>query len=224
MKKYSRGHIGFKTVTKEGYEIEVVDGSDRGGYCAVLLGGHRLEVQFARVARGGVKNREHPSVLGVGYLGYGEHGAIENGEKSKAYRVWECMLTRCYSNKYQERNPTYVGCTTHRDWHNFQVFAEWFKSNYVEGFELDKDIKVKGNREYSAKACMFVSAAKNTVEAKAKHYKFINPSGVAVDVYNLSDFCRKNGLDHGNMSAVHLGKVAHHKKWKKCKLLQPAKD
>lgn len=215
MKKYSRNHIGFKTVTREGYEIEVVDGSDRGSYCTVLLGGHKLEVQFARVARGGVKNRNHPSVCGVGYIGYGEHNAMDDGRRSEAYRAWSCMFTRCYSKKYQQRQPTYIGCTVHSDWHSFQVFAEWFKLNYVKGFELDKDIKVKGNRVYSAETCMFVSAKDNKVESSAKHYKFLSPRGYIVEVYNLNDFCRKNGLDHGNMSAVHSGKATHHKGWKR---------
>ena len=35
-------------------------------------------------------------------------------------------------------------------------FKEWFDENYVEGWHLDKDILVKGNKVYSSETCCFV--------------------------------------------------------------------
>ena len=83
------------------------------------------------------------------------------------------------------------------------------------GKHLDKDIKVKGNKVYSPENCDFVTPAENVVEANAKRYKFVSPSGVVTDVYNLSEFCRDNGLTQGNMSSVHEGKRKQHKGWVK---------
>lgn len=38
----------------------------------------------------------------------------------------------------------------------FSNFAEWFDKHHVEGWELDKDILVSGNRTYSPETCCFV--------------------------------------------------------------------
>ena len=60
---------------------------------------------------------------------------------------------------------------------------------------------------------MFVSQADNSIKARAKHYKFISPAGKLVEIYNLSEFCRDNGLHIGAMSSIHLGSRKKHKGW-----------
>ena len=215
MKKYSRKHIGFKTITKEGYELTIIDGSERVDYCTISLDGNVFEVKCYHAIRGSVKNRMNPSVCDVGYLGYGEHKTRIGKKHSSAYSVWHDMLHRCYDEKRQEIQPTYVGCLVHPDWHNFQVFAKWFYENYIDGYHLDKDIKFKGNKIYSAENCVFVSPAENTVEASAKHYRFLNPAGELVEIYNLAEFCRENGLNPAHMGAVHSYQLPHHKQWTK---------
>ena len=34
------------------------------------------------------------------------------------------MLERFHDSKYQEKRPTYIGCSVAEEWHNFQIFAE----------------------------------------------------------------------------------------------------
>lgn len=77
------------------------------------------------------------------------------------YKTWASMLNRCYSAKFQERYPTYAGCTVSEDWHVFSNFRAWMKKQDWEGFHLDKDLLFQGNKIYSADTCVFVSRVAN---------------------------------------------------------------
>lgn len=77
------------------------------------------------------------------------------------YRVWRNMLERSYSAKYQERNPTYKGCSVSEDWLTFSVFKSWMEAQDFEGMQLDKDILFEGNKVYSKGTCVFVTKAVN---------------------------------------------------------------
>lgn len=180
-----------------------------------LSTGYKTTVQVGKIKTGSVKDKLMPTVHGVGYMGDGDYKASINGKNTKPYKVWIGMLERCYDTKCHKRCPTYAGCTVASEWHNFQNFTAWFDENYIDGCELDKDIKVKGNKVYSPDTCVFVSQADNVIEASAKYYKFISPAGKVVDIYNLSGFCRDSGLGRANMSSVNSGKIKSHKGWKK---------
>lgn len=98
----------------------------------------------------------HPLVYGVGYIGEGKYKPTKNNRITKEYSTWNNMLKRCYNKKLQEKLHTYRGCTVCNEWKNFQVFAKWFEGNHVEGFHLDKDLLVNGNKVYSKKTCAFI--------------------------------------------------------------------
>lgn len=164
-----------------------------------------------------MKDKLSASVYGIGYIGKGNHIASLKGKQTKAYKTWQHMIGRCYDAKTQEKKPAYIGCTVCKEWHNFNTFADWFDANYIDGYHLDKDIKIEGNRIYSPEACSFVSLTENNIKAKAKHYKFINPEGEVVEIYNLASFCRENNLQQNNMGQVHLGRSPYHKGWRSCR-------
>lgn len=109
------------------------------------------------IRKGAVKDPYVASTFGVGFLGSGIHTANSRRVRSSAYICWHNMIKRCYCASYQEKHPWYETCTVCSEWHNFQNFADWYYNNYTEGFELDKDIKVFGNRIYSPEFCQFVS-------------------------------------------------------------------
>ena len=146
-------------------------------------------------------------------MGVGKYRSKISGKQTKQYITWKGMIKRCYSAKSQEVHHTYIGCTVCDEWLNFQVFAKWFDDNYISGFHLDKDIKVKGNKVYGPNVCRFVSRLQNNIEAHARRYTVINPEGDNVYIYNMSKFCKENGLDQGSMSAVCSGKLSNHKGW-----------
>jgi len=177
--------------------------------------GYKSTVEAGHIRSGSVKDKLYCSVYGIGFVGLGNAKVSVKNTKTKVYATWHEMLRRCYDPKYHNKHPTYKDCTVCVEWHNFQVFAEWFNVNYIDGYELDKDIKVNDNKIYSPKTCMFVSAKNNSIKAKAKHYRFTNPEDQIVDIYNLTEFCRDNNLSDGNMCAVYNGKRKHHKQWRK---------
>ena len=78
------------------------------------------------------------------------------------YRVWKSILARCYSTKFQERQPTYIGCTVSEEWKYLSVFKAWMEKQDFEGKQLDKDILFEGNKVYSTETCVFVSRALNS--------------------------------------------------------------
>jgi hypothetical protein len=171
-------------------------------------------VSANKVRRGAVKDFMQPTVHGVGLLGVGDHVASIKGKDTKAYKVWSGMLQRCYCEKYQARYPTYMGCTVCDEWHNFNIFADWFYENYIVGCHLDKDTLINGNKIYSPKSCVFITPKENTIKSSAKEYKVISPEGESVTVYNMSGFCEEMGLSRSRMTKVLSGKSSHHRGWK----------
>lgn len=78
------------------------------------------------------------------------------------FRAWGSMLQRCYSAKYQERQPTYKGCSVSDEWLTFSKFKSWMECQDFEGMQLDKDLLFEGNKVYSPETCVYVSPMVNT--------------------------------------------------------------
>jgi len=77
------------------------------------------------------------------------------------YRVWTGMLERCYSEKFQLRNPTYQGCSVAPAWLSFSTFRAWMAQQDHSNKHLDKDIIRPGNKVYSPETCVFVTPELN---------------------------------------------------------------
>lgn len=122
------------------------------------------------------------SILGIGYIGEGQYKSSYNGQKYPPYVCWKNMLQRCYSEKYHERQPTYKDCEVCEEWHNFQNFAQWYEDNYYEipgeKMFLDKDILIKGNKEYSPETCIFVPRKINNLFTLRQNKRTNLPLGV----------------------------------------------
>lgn len=124
--------------------------------------------------------RYTPTVRGVGFLGVGNHKTKVGGKETPAYRTWKSMLTRCYDPSWHAEYPTYIGCTVTPEWHNFQTFAEWYHAQTIgEGWALDKDLTIKGNKVYSAETCTFVPPEINSLLINSKASRGDLPQGVS---------------------------------------------
>lgn len=77
------------------------------------------------------------------------------------YKTWKEMIRRCYSVKFQERYPTYRGCTVSGDWLIFSKFRAWMEGQDWENKQLDKDLLLEGNKVYSPETCVFVTQTVN---------------------------------------------------------------
>lgn len=126
--------------------------------------GHVAAVQAGDLRKGKIKNPYRPSVYGVGFMGAGEYVSKVDGKHTPAYKTWNSMMNRCHDPKFHVRRPTYIGCSVHPDWHNFQNFAEWFERQYfASGWQLDKDLTNEGNKIYSADTCVFLPHQLNSL-------------------------------------------------------------
>lgn len=100
--------------------------------------------------------------FGVNDADYNVNPTI-NGRKvmCPAYMAWVSMIGRCYSSKYQEKQPTYIGVTVCDEWRSFMKFREWWLENHVYGWQMDKDL-LTDDRQYSPTSCIYVPGWLNT--------------------------------------------------------------
>lgn len=96
----------------------------------------------------------------------------------KAYRHWNNMLQRCYGQSNFPSKPAYKNCSVCEQWYSFLSFRKWFDLNYVEGYCLDKDLLLKGNKIYSPDTCCFVPPFVNTLLLSCKSSRGKYPIGV----------------------------------------------
>lgn len=119
-------------------------------------------------------DRRKSLVLGFG-INDSKHPVMHRSKKEVAYKTWTSMIRRCYSDKYHKLKPTYIGCSVCEEWRYFSNFERWFKENYKDGYVLDKDILVQGNRVYSPQTCCFVPSYINGLlamnDSKRGQYK-----------------------------------------------------
>lgn len=169
--------LGSKFKNFHGYDFEVT----RVGSCndidvRFIDSGYEFNATASNIRAGKVKDILAPSVCGVGIIGEGSYLASMNKKHHKAYKKWFDMIYRCYSDSKIKRRPTYAECEVCEDWQNFQVFADWFYDNFIDGFDFDKDILNPGNKIYSPESCIFVSHEENSgfTSKSAKWKKMVN--------------------------------------------------
>ena len=159
------------------------------------------KITLSNLKSGRIKNPYHKSVCNIGYLGKGKYKCKINKKLTKEYIFWSSMINRCYNISYLERNPLYKNIEICEEWLNFQNFAKWFKKNYINNCELDKDILIKGNKIYSPKTCCFVPQEINKLFTKSNKVRGILPIGVQ---YRKDIKKFKSTLSKENKQ-VHLG-------------------
>lgn len=125
------------------------------------------------------KFKSMPTVQNVGIVGEGHFTPFQDGVITKEYKLWICMLERCFSQKYKSRNLEYRDVSVCEDWLHFQNFAVWCNAQIgfgSPGWHLDKDIIKPGNKIYSPETCAFVPGELNALLNKRKRAR--NASGV----------------------------------------------
>ena len=126
----------------------------------------------------------------------------------RIYHCWYNMITRCYSKKYHEKEPTYKECYVCDKWLKLSGFVEdiSFIDNYEfwishpnERIALDKDIKSGGtNKCYCLEECMFVKQKENTQQSNKTR--------------NYSDMIGENNWNYGGLSEQHKQNISKAKK------------
>lgn len=99
-------------------------------------------------------------IYGVGYNTRHTYSTCIEGtsKHNKCYSVWISMLGRCYSEVIKSKQPCYAEVYCCEEWKDYQNFAHfWHTCPYrQDGWALEKDYLVKGNKVYSPQTCCFV--------------------------------------------------------------------
>lgn len=107
-----------------------------------------------------------------------EDGKVVGQWYCKAYKCWNHILERCYSVKSLSKSPTYLGCSVCGEWLLFSNFRKWYNENAIDGYEIDKDLLVRGNRVYSPETCVFIHKSINIFLIDYNDTKFDLLNGV----------------------------------------------
>ena len=117
------------------------------------------------------------------------------------------MLSRCYNEKIQNRQKTYKCCTVCEEWKNFSNFKEWYESHTCgdSSLNLDKDILVKGNKEYGPDNCCIVPEFINTLFTNGKANRGKYPLGVHAEKSNACGIVYYRGAFVVDQKNIKLG-------------------
>ena len=150
-------------------DFKVLKYNDSGNVVIQFLEtGFETVVQLGNIKNGKVKDPYSPSVFGVGILGT-KYPSEVNRVKTKEYVLWKSILQRCYSDGFKKKHPTYEYCEVGDNFKSYEYFYEWCHKQIgfgVEGFELDKDLLIKGNKVYSESTCVFIPSEINLLLVK----------------------------------------------------------
>ena len=122
-------------------------------------------------------------VFGVGINDWVDVVNVD-GKPIWEYQLWKNMIKRCFDEKYKQKHPTYNDVTCSKEWLSMTNFIEdvsKMKGFGLSGWELDKDILVKGNKLYSKDTCCFVPAEINSLLIKRDNSRGEWPVGVNFD-------------------------------------------
>ena len=168
----------FKT-NSSGYLTIVKYVNAKEVYVKFIATGFETKAEISQIRKGCVKDKLIPSVYSMGVTG--DEVTKINGTHIKEYQIWSAVLERCYDYKFKEKNPTYADCTASKNFLLFAYFKEWCNNQIGfgnEGWHLDKDILVKGNKVYSEDTCCFVPKEINNLFVKCKAARGSLPIGV----------------------------------------------
>lgn len=128
--------------------------------------------------------RRQKKLYGVGINDWSDLVSVSYSKKIPEYQMWKDLLKRVYSERYHEKSPTYIGVSVDERWHSMKNFISDVSKlkNYdkalYEGWALDKDIVLFGNKHYSFDTCCFVPPEINS------HFKNLKKTnGLPTGVY-----------------------------------------
>lgn len=196
-----KNRIGERFISNEGYEMIIVEYNRSNDLWVEFQDEYKAKVhtQYDNCKKGAIRNPYKPNKYG-GYYGQGKYKAKVDGVTTKYYRAWMNMLVRCYNENEICKHPTYEKAYVNEYFLNFQNFAQWYEDNYYEIDDetmcLDKDILVKGNKEYAPDKCVFVPHKINVLFIKVDSARGDYPIGVSLhdDTYYIAR-CNIDGYE-----------------------------
>ena len=130
--------------------------------------GYETTAQLGDIRNGSIRDPYSPSVFGVGIVGI-KYPPTISGRNTKEYELWKSMLVRCYSDNFKKKRQTYIDCKCSENFNSYEYFYEWCHSQIGfanKGWQLDKDLLIKGNKVYSEDSCVFIPTEINSLLVK----------------------------------------------------------
>lgn len=78
---------------------------------------------------------------------------------TKEYKLWAGVINRCHNELFHKNKLSYAKCWVYDDFLTFSNFHNWCQNQIgfnKKGFDLDKDLLEKGNKEYHPDKCVFI--------------------------------------------------------------------
>ena len=162
--------VGKVFKSKSSGDFKVLKYNDRANVeIQFLKTGFEMVARLSHIRNGKVKDPYSPSVYGIGVVGT-KYPSRVNGVQTKECALWYSMLKRCYSDAFKKKRPTYEGCKCSDNFLHYEYFYEWCHKQVGfnnEGWHLDKDLLIKGNKVYSEDSCVFIPAEINSLLIKS---------------------------------------------------------
>lgn len=115
-------------------------------------------VSGGNLISGSVRNKGAPTLFGVGIIG---DCSVNSNEM--CYKSWSGMLKRVYYPHTDRARITYGNCSVIEEWCRLDNYKNWFDKQIVkEKWQLDKDLLIRGNKEYGPDVCIFLPREINT--------------------------------------------------------------
>lgn len=194
MKKLTNEEFISKAISVHGDEYD---------YSKPVYNGNRVNVTITCKTHGDYSQSPKVHLIGGGCpicghkvkRKYGISNTLSRIDKQSPefaiWHLWNSMLYRCH---YTDSYPAYRECSVCEEWQYYDNFKKWFDENYheyKEGYHLDKDILVKGNKVYSPATCCFVPREINNFFIKRDKGNL--PIGVVSDNSKFKSLISKNG-------------------------------
>lgn len=166
--------------------------------------GYVTKTTTKEINNGSIMDRLKPSVNGVGIIGVKYKSKESCNKTKKEYALWNSMLERCYSKTNRAKFVAYDGCSTSENFKRYEFFYEWCQDQvgFKCGYELDKDLLIKGNKLYSENTCLFLPKEVNAAISlkKSQRSKFLIGVRKRGEHFSARYSCFNKGVEFGKFS------------------------
>lgn len=115
---------------------------------------------------------------------YEERGYVgmKQDYQEPSYLLWKNVIQRCYNKKIHVYKPEYKDKSVCEEWLNYANFKLWYDEHFISAknnqIDLDKDLLVQGNTNYSPETCVFLVHYQNLMfEGKRGNCVYVNKDG-----------------------------------------------
>ena len=170
---------GKEYTMNSGLKCKIIKYNNKYSVLIEFASGKVYDVELSNLRKGAVRDRFGEKVCGVGV-----NDVVGSSRSHKEIRIlWKGILDRCYGRVLE----AYKDCSVCERWVHLSNFIEDvqkmenFDKLFKQGWSLDKDILVKGNKTYSPDTCCIVPKEINQLFIYQKRSRGDYPIGVILN-------------------------------------------